>query len=294
MPTAAERYHFAEVEIHGKNFISDLLKLCKVYHVEDVKQENMMKIGNKDVFANQLVCALKLIERQQMLIIDQKVHVSAYQKDVIKLQSDVINSQKKTMDDFMLHVTEELTAELSKTVQDTVQTGFSKSYSEAAQSNVTSSQSPVITQETLKTVAKQVIAEEELSKNVMVFNLPEEDNEDVCEKLAQVFQYLGEKPKIEARRLGNSTKKSVRPVKVTMSSASMVQQVLAKSSKLRSSDNYKTVFLSPDRTDEQRTQQRKLVLELKRKKTDTGPGWRHFIKDGQICSVETDTRKPGS
>ena len=77
----------------------------------------------------------------------------------------------------------------------------------------------------------------------------------------------------------------MRPVKVTLSSSTIVQQILVKSRKLRLSAKYNTVFLSPDRTAEQRAQQRELVQELK-KKTDAEPLKRHFIKGGQIVSVE--------
>ena len=46
--------------------------------------------------------------------------------------------------------------------------------------------------------AKQLVVEEELSKNIMVFILPEEGNVDLGQKIAEVFQYLDEKPRIKA------------------------------------------------------------------------------------------------
>ena len=205
----------------------------------------------------------------------------------------MIDAQNKVMDKLTKGVTEELTRELTTTVENSVESGFSKSYSEAAKSHTASSSdtsSPVISPETLKSVAKQIVAEEELSKNIMMFNLVEEKNEDLGKKVTDVFLYLGEKPRIEARRVGKQTKSSARPVKVTLSSSSTVTQILAKSKNLRQSEEHKTVFLSPDRTFDQRAEQRRLVLELKEKKAAAAPGWRHYIKNGQIVSVEGDSQ----
>ena len=78
MPTAAEIYEFSDVESDGKTFISELLEQCKVYHVEDVKLENVMRVGNKDVIARQLVSAMSLNDRQHNLVINQRVHASAF------------------------------------------------------------------------------------------------------------------------------------------------------------------------------------------------------------------------
>ena len=293
MPTAAERYNFAEVEIHGKNFISETLKLCKVYQVQD----NVTKIGTKDVVVQHLVHALQLIERQQMFIVNQRVYISSYQKDIIKLQDKVIDAQNKVMDKLTTGVTEQLsdqlcglTNQLTTTVKDTVKDTV-KSYSEAAQPHAASGPNPVITPGTLKSVAKQVVAEEELSKNVMLFNLVEQENEDLGKKVSDVFLYLGEKPRIEARRVGTKKKSSPRPVKVTLSSSSTATQILViKSRNLRKSEDHKAVFVTPDRTFDQRAEQRKLVLELKKKKADSATGWRHYIKDGKIVSVECDSK----
>ena len=147
--------------------------------------------------------------------------------------------------------------------------------------------STVISPETLKSVAKQVVVEEELSRNIMVFGLPEEEHEDMCVNVGKVFEHLGEKPRVEASRLGKKIKSNVRPVKVTLSNATTVQQILAKSRQLRQSEKYKSVFLSPDRTAEQRTEHRELVQQLKEKAKEE-PHRHHYIKRGQIYSTDTN------
>ena len=66
----------------------------------------------------------------------------------------------------------------------------------------------------------------------------------------------------------------------------VVQEILAKSRQLRQSAEHKTVFLSADRTAEQRAQHRQLVVELKKIRAADDTGKRHYIRGGQICSVD--------
>jgi hypothetical protein len=279
-PTAAEHYNFANVENDGKLFISELLKQCKLFDAGAASGEYLMKMGNKDVIAHYLASALQLLDRQHNLVIDQRVHISSYQKDIIKLQRDVIDAQGKAL---------QVVDRISQNVEDSVQSGMKKSYSEAAvKFACTIPTSTAISPETLKSVAKQVVIEEELSRNIMIFGLPEEEKEDICARVGNVFELLGEKPKIVASRLGKKVKSDPRPVKVTLRNATTVQHLLAKSRQLRDSDKFKTVFLSPDRTAEQRAEHRELVQQLK-DKVNEEPLRYHYIKGGQLYS--TDPKK---
>ena len=282
MPTAAERYKFSEVESDGKTFIGELLEQCKVHHVEDVKLENVMRVGNKDVIARQLVRALALIDRQHNLVINQRVHASAFQQEIIKLQSDVIDAQRKEMEQFKTDICEDITETVEESVRSSIE-----SYSDVVQSRgaVSPGTSAVISQETLKKVVKEVAVEEELSRNVMVFGLPEEDSEQLERSVSEVFQQLGEKPSFEAVRLGKKKDSAVRPVRVVMSSVLSAERILGKSRNLRHSEKHKKVFLSPDRTVEERAQHKDLVQQLK-KKAEEEPQRKHFIKSGQVLSVD--------
>ena len=214
-----------------------------------------------------------------MLVINQRVKASTYQQEIIKLQSNFIDVQTKEMQQFRMDLYEDLT----ETVQETVESSF-KSYSDVVKSVGVDSSSPVISQETLKTVAKQVAVEEELSRNIMMFNLPEEEECD-DRTVSEVFECLGEKPSFEATRLGKKKDSSVRPVRVVMSSVRTVQTILSKSRKLRQTEKYNTVFLSPDRTVEERARQRELVQQLKKKASEE-PQRKHYIKSGKIMSVD--------
>ena len=77
-----------------------------------------MKMGNKDVIAKQLMCALQLIERQHNLIVNQWSASSCL--DIIKLQSDVIDAQNRAL---------RATEQIKKTAEDSVQSGMARAIS---------------------------------------------------------------------------------------------------------------------------------------------------------------------
>ena len=285
MPTVAEKYKFSEVESDGKEFIGSVLELCKVHHVENVKLDNVMRSGNKDAVSNQLIRALQLIERQHNLIINQRVHARSYQEEIIKLQSDVIDAQKKEMKQL-------LECDISEAVDKSVKSSFT-SYSEAVKSKIVDSSvtSPVINRESLQQVAKQIAVAEELTRNVMVFGLPEQEDDQLESALSEVFEQLGEKPKFEAARLGKHKDSVVRPVRVTMSSSHTAQRILGNSKNLRHFEKHKRVFIAPDRTIEERAQQKELVQQLK-KKAEEEPQKKHFIRGGHVLSVDRTNITP--
>ena len=85
MPTAAELYNFAKVEQDGKNFISEICKQCKVHDI--LHRKTWEKMGRRiKLMAN----VVNLINKQHNFVINQRVHISSYRQDIIKLQSDVI------------------------------------------------------------------------------------------------------------------------------------------------------------------------------------------------------------
>ena len=78
MPSYSERYKFSEVEKDGQDMIQSMLTLCKVREVSSVNIENVLKIGVKDVLAKQLVSVLELVERQHMLIANQRGQIATH------------------------------------------------------------------------------------------------------------------------------------------------------------------------------------------------------------------------
>ena len=65
--------------------------------------------------------------------------------------------------------------------------------------------------------------------NIMLFGLPEEADEQLNDNLSAVFEAIGEKPRIEASRLGRSGSGTEdRPVKLSLSSSVTVHHILRK------------------------------------------------------------------
>ena len=97
---------------------------------------------------------------------------------------------------------------------------------------------------------------------------------------------MDEKPQVsKCRRIGQKTSGSVRPVIFTVRNSDVVYQILRKAKGLRDIEGYKTVYISPNRTPEERIERRKLVSELKSKRSGD-PNSRYFIRKGEIVKVE--------
>ena len=240
--------------------------------------------------AERLAEVMRIVERQNEYIIHLEKQAQELKSDVIINQGTVIDLQQELIAAKNEQLTE-LKTTVVTSVEDTVKTEL-KSYSEAVnQSSNRLNAGTLYDQKMLKSVVKDVVAEEDRSRNLMLFGLEEEQEEHISEKVSQVPVELGEKPIIEASRIGvklkdyKAAKKPARPVKVTVSSSTIVQQILSKARSLRNSEYYKKVFISADRSTEQRAQHRELVQELKRRRTEE-PDKRFYIRGGQLCSVE--------
>ena len=61
----------------------------------------------------------------------------------------------------------------------------------------------------------------------MIFGLSETDDEEVQTSVGKVFEELEERPKLETVRLGKKVQSKARPVKVSLSSSSIVHRLLS-------------------------------------------------------------------
>ena len=130
-----------------------------------------------------------------------------------------------------------------------------------------------------------MVQEEDRSKNVIVFGLSEMKDENVEERVQEVFQEIGLKPALQASRVGRMIKeKSKRPVKVSLSSSCAVQQVLSQVRKLRQSASFSKVYVRPDRSEETRCQNRAARARTVEEAgiTESEPGKLHYIRAGTI------------
>ena len=137
----------------------------------------------------------------------------------------------------------------------------------------------------LKTVVKKVVEEQDRSKSFMVFGMKEEKNEDLHEKVETMLLELNQKPRISVCRVGvDSCEEKSRPVKVTVDNSPVVTAILNRAKQLKNSDQYASVFLSPDRTPKQREERKHLVVELKRR-VIAEPDKRHLIRRGAVVTL---------
>ena len=60
--------------------------------------------------------------------------------------------------------------------------------------------------------------------------------------------------------------KTMRPVKSLFSNSSTANVILTRAKNLKQSDQYSTVYISPDRSPEERVTHKQLVLHLKKKR----------------------------
>ena len=101
---------------------------------------------------------------------------------------------------------------LKTTVTDSVRAEF-KSYSSVVQQSPPNE--PTMSSSTLQSVVKRVVEEEDRSRNLVIFGLAEADGEKITAKVGEVFEALGEKPSVDAYRIGKKkscSEKACRPV----------------------------------------------------------------------------------
>ena len=237
----------------------------------------------KDDIAAWLHGALLFMSRQSVVIDDLKSVVTELRKDMIVSQRSVVKLQEQLIEskDEQLQAVQKT---VQSSVQETVKEEF-KTYSEVTAAHKERSLCEPVTPEVLRTVVKTVVEQEDRSRNVMLFGLPEDEGEQLSTKVTELFENLGEKPRFDSNRLGKrNTATGNRPVKVSFPNTVTVNQILSKARNLRNTEKYKTVFISPDLSREDRAKHRQLVLDVK-KLTAENPDMRHFIRGGKIVSI---------
>ena len=239
----------------------------------------------KDKLISSLASAFKHLDKYQRMLANfkelralEQSEITCSQRSVIKLQAELLNCKDEQL--------KSLQSTVQTTVKETVRAGII-SYSDAIKKN---SPSPVMSPVTLKRVVQEAIVEEDRSRNLLVFGLQEEAGECLEDKVSEVLQELGVKPRVEATRFGseslNSKGKAMpRPIKLTVASAISARQIRLKAKNLRNVDKFRSVYIAPDRSLEERVSQKQLVVDLKKRVSDQ-PGLYHYIRGGKVCTAE--------
>ena len=284
------RYDFKDIKKKGREWIKSTMNLLpREEHPNALSQSSFTgrRHFTREIMAERLLAALRIIHSQADFIelldeeaMELKSNLIARQTHVIEAQKELIEAKNSQLQE----LSDSVVSSVGKTVQTQLQ-----SYSDAVQVQAARNGSGnAINQSVLKTVVKNVVAEEDRSRNLIIYGLAEDEEENIGEKVEAVFSELSEKPKCEANRIGKVGQHRPRPVKVSVSNSSVVTQILTKCRNLRNIDRFKDVFISPDRTKEERDERRDLVKQLKLKRT-AEPDKHFSIKKGQIiCSTGDD------
>ena len=253
------------------------IKLGKDLHMDysEIDDDSREKIKTKDkqTLSGWLVDGVDLVRRQssQMYLLKEiieclKTEALADKEKVIRLQGQLLVQKDEQL--------KLLKTSVEETVQTTVESGI-QSYSAAVQ--------VVCNSNILKKVMKSVAAEEDRSKNLIVFGLKEEEEEQLPALVTAVLEEIGEKPHFEATRVGwkRPGSAAIRPVKITVPSSTAVHQILMKTG--RQKETHKDVWICPERSSEERATRKHLVTDLKKKRAEQ-TDLDHYIRYGKVCS----------
>ena len=140
----------------------------------------------------------------------------------------------------------------------------------------------------IRAAVKTVSDKEDRGRNVIIYGLEDSDEPDQSleAEVQKVLSEIDEKPVIrECCRVGSKKPSSKRPVKFTLSSCDMVNQILRKAKSLRTKEGYSTIYISPDRTVDERRAFKKLWEELQEKR-ESDIDRVHYIRNKKTGSAD--------
>ena len=250
--------------------------MCRVFGVEGAKNLSPSTLNKHSVSKAQMAeflftavylldhCCLPLMSSATSQLETLQSEKISDQKTIIELQQDLISKKNEEL------------GEVSKSVE----AGL-KTYSSALQQSCTKALSP----SNIVAAVKTVTQEEDRSKELVLFGVTEEAGERVTTQVTKVLEQIDEKPQVkQCRRIGQPNAGAARPIIFSVRSPDIVYQILKKAKQLRDIEGYKTIYISPNRTREERIARQKLVSELKEKRRGDQNS-RYFIRKGEIVQV---------
>ena len=234
---------------------------------KDVITEIVLKMGS-------MICQSRTVLRSAAEKLDQQ------KSEQIKTQNELIQCKSGKL----------------TSVKETVKTEM-KLFTDVVKNNTVASE---ISPAKIKMAVKSAITEDDRSKNFIIFGAPEEleCEEQEMSELSLVGDILGfmkfkERPNItNIERVGVKKSDSTRrPIKVTMRDPEIVREMLSRAKVLKSVDvegynfNYNKLYLSPDRSQDERISRQKLVQEMKERiKKDSSK--KYYIRNNKVCVAE--------
>ena len=215
--------------------------------------------------------AVKKIDRQTERIDELQKGKIDDQQTIIKLHEGI---SKKIGDELK---------EVKSTVQSTVQSEM-QSYAAIAKKNC----HKTLTSKTIEAAVKRVCDQEDRSKNVIVYGIEETRDEVLQDSVEKILGEIDEKPLVrDCVRVGvkKTGATQARPVKFSLSNSDHVAQVLRSARRLRTIEGYKSVYICPDRTVQERKSYKTLLVKLKERR-ESEPNRTHYIRNNRIVSSD--------
>ena len=175
------------------------------------------------------------------------------QNTIIKLQNEVIKKKEVEINS------------MRETMQNTVKSEIT-SYATVLSKSCAAALAP----NKISKAVKSAVDRDDRKKNVIIYGVSETESEVVATKVEEVLSQLNEKPMIkDCFRIGFKKPEAVRPIKFTVNISDMAIQILRRNFVLRSKENFRSVYVCPDRTAEERAAIR--IERDKKKKEEKGP-----------------------
>ena len=259
-------------------FENDLKLLLHMINVQDLNdvQKAVLNRSNKENLISFALNMSKLLKSSHELLKNSAADLDSLKCEQLQNQSKLIQAQ------------EELSVKKSAELEAVNNTVDQKLTSWA--SVVEKNSSKKVTQKEMKTAVKSAMKDRDREYNVIMFNVEEQDednNSENCdaETAREIMNCAGlESDEVFAtERIGSFDNEKNRPLKVKFNYKSAAFDLLALSKNLKDDANYFNVFIVPDRSREERIEHRKLVEQLKLKRSQD-PHKRFYIWNKSIWS----------
>ena len=247
-----------------------------------------LKGKNKDILVGFVQNLAGAVNKSQLLLKSAAAKID-------DLKSDTLNNQK-TLIGLQAEVIQKKSEQL-KSVETTVKEEI-KTWAGVVTKSC-SNMSTAIPKK-LKEVVTAAVTAEDRSHNVVIFGATEEEDQDeehtpVTDEMCvrKIFEIVGMgRCFVDHHRAGLKKAGQSRPLIVRMQAPHMVMEALANAKLLKETLCYRTCYLAPDRSPEQRAAHRQLITEMKKRREEQ-PEMYFFIKGGKVCCVER-TAKQGA
>ena len=239
---------------------------------EEVTKEKLLR-QSKETLVKCLLGGYQIVSSNSEKFESSRDCVEQLKSELIAAQRSVVKLQQQLLD-----VQAEQLNTMSTVVDTAVDRGI-QSYSQIVSQSIEKSKD--LLKEKLKKAVQEAVIEEDRSKNVVVFGLAEDNSEDLDVKVGKLFEEIVEKPSFEAVRVGMPSDDRSRPVKVSLRNSEIVHRLLSKAKQLRATTAYRKVFISPDRSPEERAKHRELVIAM-RETAKEDPDRHYYIRSGKV------------